>query len=181
MQIIMIIINMSTKGGIEFANENHYCFQQTSLPSNATGNHMELIRDHLDHAVIGVLGFMSFVLIWLVIERWLFYRRLDLSGFAQPEDLQIAVTRNLTTISSIGVNAPYIGLLGTVFGIMVTFYDMGNSGDINTQTIMVGLALALKATALGLLVAIPAIGLYNALQRRAEELQLQWRAGSHAQ
>lgn len=135
---------------------------------------MEFIKAYIDYMVIGVLGVMSFIALWFAVERLLYYRRLDVSQFRHADDLQVALTRHLTTISSIAANAPYIGLLGTVFGIMLTFYDMGQSGDINTGSIMVGLALALKATAMGLLVAIPAIMFYNGLLRRVEVLTAQW-------
>ena len=55
-----------------------------------------------------------------------------------------------------------MGLLGTVLGIMITFYDMGTTGNINAGEIMTGLSLALKATALGLAVAIPTLIDYSA-------------------
>ncbi len=135
---------------------------------------MEYIRSYLDYAIFGTLGIMSFLAVWFAIERFLYYRKVDLQQFKYAEDLQVALTKNLTTISSIGSNAPYIGLLGTVFGIMLTFYDMGLSSNIDTQVIMVGLALALKATAMGLFVAIPAIILYNGLLRHVDVLTARW-------
>ncbi|WP_228762103.1 MotA/TolQ/ExbB proton channel family protein, partial [Campylobacter coli] len=60
--------------------------------------------------------------------------------------------------------------LGTVVGIMITFYEMGIAGNIDVKSIVVGLSLALKATALGLLVAIPALMAYNALLRKVSLL-----------
>ena len=57
------------------------------------------------------------------------------------------------------------GLLGTVLGIMLTFEALGSSGAMDVKTMMVGLALALKATAVGIGVAIPCVGLNNALRR----------------
>ena len=57
---------------------------------------------------------------------------------------------------------------------MITFIDIGNNNSINTQDIMVGLALALKATALGIIVAIPSIGAYNLLLRKVEIILLAW-------
>ena len=75
-------------------------------------------------------------------------------------------------IATIGSNAPYVGLLGTVLGIMFTFSVMGTGAGANVNDIMTGLALALKATAAGLLTAIPAIILYNILHRKANELLL---------
>jgi len=135
---------------------------------------MEYIRNYLDYAIFGTLGFMSFLALWFAIERFLFYRKIELHNFRQADQLQIELTRNLTLISTIASNAPYIGLLGTVFGIILTFYDMGQSANIDTQSIMVGLALALKATAMGLFVAIPAIILYNGLLRRVDVLTALW-------
>lgn len=137
---------------------------------------IEVIRQYLDPAVIGILGTMSFVMVWCVVERYYFYRQVALEAFEHQEELHVELTRNLTTISTIGANAPYIGLLGTVLGILVTFHDLGRSGgDIDAGVIMVGLALALKATALGLVVAIPSVWFYNALLRRVDVLVARWR------
>ena len=77
-------------------------------------------------------------------------------------------------IYTIASNAPYVGLLGTVAGIMITFYTIGEAGLTDTREVMVGLALALKATGLGLVVAIPSMIFYNLLARRAEVLLAQW-------
>lgn len=136
---------------------------------------MELLKANLDTGVIVLLGFMSFVAVALTVERLLHFARLDLSAFDHPDDLEIALTRHLTTLASIGANAPYVGLLGTVLGILITFYDLGQGGVIETAVVMFGLALALKSTALGLLVAIPSIICYNALLRRVEVLKARWR------
>ena len=138
---------------------------------------MDLLKENLDYAVLGVLGFMSFLMLWFVIERYLYFSRVDLSGFTNQDELEVDLTRNLTTIATIASNAPYVGLLGTVLGILISFFDMGQSGSIETATIMLGLALALKATALGLLVAIPSIVFYNALLRRVDVLKVRWRRG----
>ena len=63
-----------------------------------------------------------------------------------------------------------IHILGTVVGIMITFYDMGMSGGMDAQSIMVGLSTALKATALGLVVAIPTLIVYNCFVRKMDIL-----------
>lgn len=136
---------------------------------------MEVLKENLDYGVFGLLGLMSFLVVWFALERWFYYRRIHLADFEFEEDLNIALTRGLTTISSVGVNAPYIGLLGTVLGILITFYDLGKSGDIDTANIMTGLAMALKATAAGLVVAIPAILVYNGMLRRVEMLTARWK------
>lgn len=135
---------------------------------------MELIKEYLDYAIFLLLGAMSFVMVACAVERYLYYRRIALADFRHPEALRIALTARLTTIASIGSNAPYVGLLGTVLGILVTFYDLGQSGRFETQSVMLGLALALKATALGLVLAIPSILFYNGFLRRVEELTARW-------
>ncbi|HET19553.1 MAG TPA: TonB-system energizer ExbB [Chromatiales bacterium] len=136
---------------------------------------MDFLKHYLDFFVFGILGLMSFLLVWLVVERYLALARLRVEDYALEESLNVALTRNLTTISSIGANAPYVGLLGTVLGILITFYDLSQGGNIDPKTIMLGLALALKATAAGLVVAIPAILFFNALVRRTEVLNARWK------
>ena len=136
---------------------------------------MQLLKDYLDLGIFGVLGSMSFLLLGFVIERFLYLRSVDLAQFDDEAQLNVALTRNLTAIATIGANAPYVGLLGTVLGIIISFYDISRGGAIDTATIMLGLALALKATALGLVVAIPAIVFYNSLVRKVEVLTAAWR------
>ena len=137
---------------------------------------MEMLKLGLDYGVFGLLGAMSFVVVAYAVERHLYYKRLELAGFTHAEQLRIALTRHLTTIASLGSNAPYVGLLGTVLGILVTFHDLASGdGAFDTGTVMLGLALALKATALGLVVAIPSIVLYNGLLRRVDVLTAKWR------
>jgi biopolymer transport protein ExbB len=136
---------------------------------------VEFLKQYLDIFIFGLLGLMSFITLWLVIERYLFFARVELSDYDHPDTLNIALTAHLTAIASIGANAPYIGLLGTVLGILITFFDLGQGGDIEPATIMLGLALALKATAMGLVVAIPAILFYNALLRKVDVLTARWK------
>lgn len=137
---------------------------------------MEFLRNHIDHIIIGILGFMSFFVVWYAIERVIFYARVDIKKFKSIEALEESLTKNLTTLYIIYSNAPYVGLLGTVAGIMITFYDMGMAGGIDTKAIMVGLSLALKATALGLIVAIPTLMLYNGFMRKVDILLNRYKA-----
>ena len=135
---------------------------------------MEYMKQIIDYGVIGILLLMSVVSIGLAIERWLTYRALQLDDYTDKRELEIYLTSKLHLIATIASNAPYIGLLGTVLGIMATFYSMGLDGFMDTNKIMVGLALALKATAIGLLVAIPSVAFYNMLLRRVKVLLTQW-------
>lgn len=136
---------------------------------------MEFIREYLDLGIFAVLGLMSVLALAYSIERALHYRKVSVQHFEQLESLKLDLNKGLTPIATIASNAPYVGLLGTVFGIMLTFYDIGQSGQIDTQAVMVGLALALKATALGLFVAIPSMIFYNLLTARAEVLMSEWK------
>lgn len=135
---------------------------------------MEWLKVSIDYGIIGFLGIMSIIAVAIAIERHLVYKRLSINDFKNKKSLELELTRKLHIIATIGSNAPYIGLLGTVLGIMLTFQTMGTDGFMDSSKIMVGLALALKATAVGLLVAIPAIVLYNLLLRKAKVLMMQW-------
>jgi biopolymer transport protein ExbB len=135
---------------------------------------IEFLKNLVDYGVLGTLALMSFLTVWFYIERLLFFRQIDLKSYKEKEQLEIDLTNNITIISSFGSNAPYIGLLGTVFGIIITFYTMGQSGSMDIKTIMTSLALALKSTAMGLAVAIPAVMFYNHLSRKIEVLIAKW-------
>ncbi|CAA6821588.1 MAG: Ferric siderophore transport system, biopolymer transport protein ExbB [uncultured Sulfurovum sp.] len=135
---------------------------------------IKLLSEIVDYGVLGLLAFMSFLTLFFWIERLLFYRKVNVKQYKSMEALEIDVTNNLSIISSFGANAPYIGLLGTVLGIIITFYTMGQTTQLDVQHIMTSLALALKATAMGLIVAIPAIFFYNHLNRKVEVLINKW-------
>ncbi len=135
---------------------------------------MDWLKQIVDWGIIGLLVSMSIVAVAIAIERYKFYRQIELTLYPSRKALELALTRRLHIIATIGSNAPFIGLLGTVLGIMLTFYTMGQAGHVDTKQIMVGLALALKVTAVGLVIAIPAVTFYNFLIRRAKELMLEW-------
>ncbi len=136
---------------------------------------VEQIKHIVDYGIIGLLAFLSFLTFALAIERLLFYRSVKVKEYSHEKELELALSKNLPTIASIGVNAPYIGLLGTVIAIILTFYIIGDQkGAIDPGEIMKHLALALKATAAGLVVAIPATVFYNALLSKADRIISEW-------
>lgn len=137
---------------------------------------MQQYQLYLDVTVFGLLGLMGFIALWITLERLFFYRRIETHIYPHIELLNIDLTKHLTTLSTIGANAPYVGLLGTVVGILITFYEIGQNDNLETATIMTGLALALKATAAGIAVAIPSIMAYNGLLRKVDVLQSKYRA-----
>ena len=133
------------------------------------------IKNIVDYGIIGLLAFLSFLTFALAIERMLFFRGVELDDYGHEKELELDLSKNLSAIASIGVNAPYIGLLGTVIAIILTFYIIGDQQDtINPGEIMKHLALALKATAAGLVVAIPATVFYNALLTKVDRILSEW-------
>lgn len=128
----------------------------------------------VDYGIIGILVLMSVVSLWMFIERLMFFGAVRANEYETKEELELDLGNNVSTIATIGSNAPYVGLLGTVLGIMITFYSLGDVGAVDPKKIMTGLALALKATAMGLVVAIPAIVFYNILLRKMERILTLW-------
>ncbi|ABK98869.1 TonB-system energizer ExbB [Pelobacter propionicus] len=135
---------------------------------------MESLKMAVDYGIIWLLALLSVIALACAIERLYVYQRISIRDFREKRALELELTRKLHVIATIGSNAPYLGLLGTVMGIMLTFHTMGTEGFMDTNKIMVGLALALKATAVGLFVAIPSVTLYNLLLRRTKVLLIQW-------
>jgi biopolymer transport protein ExbB len=93
------------------------------------------------------------------------------------ERMQIALSeqrllfeRNLGVLGTMGNTAPLIGLLGTVWGIMRAFHDLASTGSAGPSVVAAGIAEALFTTAAGLVVAVPAVMLYNHFTRRTNVL-----------
>ena len=137
---------------------------------------IEFLQDYSDFIIIGLLLLMSIIMLAMVIERFIFFSRINVAKYSNIHALDIDLQRNMTIISTVGANAPYVGLLGTVIGIILTFYQIGHGGgEVDAGVVMMHLSLALKATALGILVAIPSMMFYNALGRKAEVNRLKWK------
>ncbi len=80
------------------------------------------------------------------------------------------ITDRMVLLTLAVSGAPFLGLLGTVVGIMITFATIALKGDVNINTIAPGIAAALTATAAGMLVAIPALFTYNVLMTRIKQI-----------
>ena len=93
-------------------------------------------------------------------------RSMDVAIAKEAEKLQ----RGLGVLATVGSTAPFIGLFGTVWGIMNAFIGIANSQDTNLGTVAPGIAEALLATGLGLLAAIPAVIFYNKLSGDANRI-----------
>jgi biopolymer transport protein TolQ len=83
------------------------------------------------------------------------------------------ISRGMDILASIASATPFIGLLGTVLGIMATFQLLGSAKSASLNVVAPGIAAALIATAAGLLVAIPAVFAYNRLMAGIDEQQEQ--------
>jgi biopolymer transport protein ExbB len=135
---------------------------------------MEWLTGAIDFGIIGLLAGLSIVVVAISLERLFFYRSIELKSFVSIKALELELTQRLVVVASVASNAPYIGLLGTVLGIMLTFYNMNLDTAADSGKIMVGLALALKATAVGLVVALVSVVSYNTLLRKTKVLLLTW-------
>lgn len=93
-------------------------------------------------------------------------RSMDVAISKESDRLQ----SGLAILASIGSVAPFIGLFGTVWGIMNAFIEIAVQQNTNLAVVAPGIAEALLATGLGLLAAIPAVIFYNALSARSDKL-----------
>jgi biopolymer transport protein TolQ len=85
-----------------------------------------------------------------------------------------AIESNLSFLASVGSVSPYVGLFGTVWGIMHAFVGLSNLQQVTLATVAPGIAEALVATAIGLFAAIPAVIAYNRFARDIDRLATQF-------
>ena len=95
-------------------------------------------------------------------------RAIDRSTLRTVTDMR----RGLGSLATIGSTAPFVGLLGTVAGIITAFQAMAATGSGGLGSVSAGIAEALVTTAFGLLVAIPAVMFFNYFTNRVEEIQV---------
>jgi biopolymer transport protein TolQ len=81
---------------------------------------------------------------------------------------------NLATLATVGSTSPYVGLFGTVWGIMNAFHGLGNVQQATLQMVAPGITEALVATAIGLFAAIPAVIAYNRYSDQVNRLELRF-------
>jgi len=94
-------------------------------------------------------------------------------GYASAEErmnkqqmlANLSMERNLAFLGTVGNNAPFVGLLGTVIGIIRSFQELNNSQGQVSAGLMAEIGEALVATAIGLLVALPSVAFFNFFQR----------------
>ena len=84
---------------------------------------------------------------------------------AEKAQQRLRLERNLAVLGTLGNNTPFIGLFGTVIGIIQAFHALSNSNASGPEVVMASISEALVATAVGLMVAIPAVIAFNVLSR----------------
>lgn len=135
-----------------------------SLLSLFTGDFMTIIVS----IVLVIASIMSWAIIIEKIRLWHLVRRVRPTGNA---DTVIApFDKNLWFLSMVAGVAPFLGLFGTVWGVMDSFASIGVNQSVSIGVIAPGLAVALGTTALGLIAAIPAAIAYQYFSKRADDL-----------
>lgn len=83
---------------------------------------------------------------------------------------RIFLERRIIILGTLGNNAPFIGLLGTVLGIIKAFYNLGTLGNTGAEVVMRSISTALLSTACGLLIAIPVVMMNNFFSKRLKTI-----------
>ena len=96
----------------------------------------------------------------------------DVIAAAGAREIQ-RMEKNMTFLASVGSTAPFIGLFGTVWGIMNSFTGLASLQQVTLATVAPGIAEALVATAIGLFAAIPAVIAYNRFARDIDRIAIQ--------
>lgn len=123
--------------------------------------------------VLYLLILMSIIGVAVVIERLIVIPKIEKNMMDyDPITLKLSLEKRLGILATFGNNAPFIGLFGTVLGIIQAFHDLGRASEFGVRVVMAGISEALVATALGLFVAIPSVIAYNYFVRRVKKILL---------
>ncbi len=143
-----------------------------SLLSLFTGDLMTIFVS----LVLVVASVISWAIIIEKIRLWRFQKR-NPAKVSASDNLDLVVDRlvrpfdkNLWFLSMVSYVAPFIGLFGTIWGVMDSFASIGVNQSVSIGVIAPGLAVALGTTALGLIAAVPAAIAYQYFTRRADDL-----------
>jgi biopolymer transport protein ExbB/biopolymer transport protein TolQ len=185
---VAIILFIMSFWSIGVAIERFYTFnkarQQSKLYAPQVAKHLKDGRLKEAIALSGSKDFRYSHLAKVVLAGLQEYQfQQESGGTLQREDVLDTVRRSIqrataltasdlkkgvTALATIGSTAPFVGLLGTVIGVINAFVGIGATGTGSIGAVSVGIAEALIETALGLFVAIPAVWFYNYLSNRLE-------------
>lgn len=130
--------------------------------------------------VLWILIAMSVISLGVIVERWLVF--IHIQTYIKTNSviqIRIILEKRLGILATFGNNAPFIGLFGTVLGVINAFHALSNSNDFKVNTVMGGISEALVATAAGLFVAIPCVIAYNYFVRRIKMILLEIEANAN--
>ncbi|MEW6515663.1 MAG: MotA/TolQ/ExbB proton channel family protein [candidate division FCPU426 bacterium] len=113
-----------------------------------------------------------------LLNRELPYEQLDELMAATREEERVKLERYLGVLGTLGNSSPFIGLFGTVVGIIKAFHDLAASGSGGPTVVAAGIAEALVATAAGLAVAIPCVMVFNYFMRKVKNMSVEMEAVS---
>lgn len=169
--VLWLLLALSL-GAVAVAAERLWFFWQERRPTALLGQAMKTLRAAGPAAALALLKDARSMEV-AVARRGLQYldegpAALDEHIAAALEAERLRAERGLAFLGTLGNNAPFVGLFGTVLGIIRAFNDLSGNLAAGSQAVMAGIAEALVATGVGLLVALPAVAAYNALTRRVE-------------
>lgn len=123
--------------------------------------------------ILVIASIMSWAIIIEKIRLWHGEKRKARNEKQEPSDADKIIApfdKNLWFLSMVSMVAPFMGLFGTVWGVMDSFASIGVNQSVSIGVIAPGLAVALGTTALGLIAAIPAAVAYQYFSKRADDL-----------
>jgi len=127
--------------------------------------------------ILWILLAMSVVSFGVIVERALVfsYVKNNLQNLSEPK-IRVVLEKRLGLLATFGNNAPFIGLFGTVLGVINAFHTLSSENEFGVNAVMGGISEALVATATGLFVAIPSVMAYNYFVRKIKMMLLQMEA-----
>jgi biopolymer transport protein ExbB len=169
--VLWLLIGLSL-GAIAVMFERLWFFIQERRPEGAIAKAIQALRDDSPEAALKLLATSRSM--EAAVVRSCISRARD--GAEAVDEHRAAIVelerqryeKRLAFLGTLGNNAPFIGLFGTVLGIIRAFHDLAGATLQGTQAVMSGIAEALVATGVGLLVALPAVAAYNAFTRHVE-------------
>jgi len=124
--------------------------------------------------ILWILLLMSVISFGVIVERALAFSHLknNLKNLSEAK-IRITLEKRLGLLATFGNNAPFIGLFGTVLGVINAFHTLSSGNEFGISAVMGGISEALVATATGLFVAIPSVMAYNYFVRKIKIILLQ--------
>lgn len=124
--------------------------------------------------ILWILLSMSVVSFGVIVERVLVFSTVknNLQNLSEAK-IRVVLEKRLGLLATFGNNAPFIGLFGTVLGVINAFHTLSAGNEFGVNAVMGGISEALVATAAGLFVAIPSVMAYNYFVRKIKMMLLQ--------